>query len=147
MAHQATDTESFFVSEIEAFFSAYLGAFGRQDAAAISELWDDVGLFPSPSGNFSMDRDAFRNHCVMLLEFYGQQGVVEPTGHLQSAQELFPGVAQARMAYVMRGSDGATIASWEHVYILRKMGGQWRVSLTIADDEMAAWASVGAELS
>ncbi|MEM9344739.1 MAG: nuclear transport factor 2 family protein [Pseudomonadota bacterium] len=146
MANKATDENSTIANEIEGFFSAYLSAFDRNDAAAISELWDEVGLFPSPTGNFSMDREAFRNHCVTLLDFYRKQGVTEPTGELLSVEELFPGVAQARMAYEMLGSDGTPVASWEHVYILRKTDDQWRVSLTIADDEMAAWASAGAEI-
>jgi len=127
-------------------FFAYLSAFRREDASAVSELWEGVGLFPTPTGNFSMDREAFCNHCVTLLDFYQKQGVAEPTGDLISAVELFPSVAQARMAYAMLGSDGMLVACWEHVYILRKSDGQWRVSLTISDDEMAAWAAAGAEL-
>lgn len=146
MADKAIGESSTFVTEIAAFFSAYLDAFRREDASAVSELWDEVGLFPTPTGNFSMDREAFRNHCMTLLDFYRKQGVTEPTGNLISAVELFPGVAQARMAYAMLGSDGTPVADWEHVYILRKADGQWRVSLTIADDEMAAWAAAGAEL-
>lgn len=146
MAKKATDENSTFENEVKAFFSAYLSAFHRQDASTISELWDEVGLFPSPTGNFSMDREAFRSHCVTLLDFYREQGVAEPTGALLSAEELFPGVAQARMAYAMLGSDGTPVANWEHVYILRKTDGAWRVSLTIADDEMAAWAAAGARL-
>lgn len=133
-------------SEIRTFFANYLDAFERKDASAISKLWDDVALFPSPTGNFSMDREAFRTHCVTLLDFYRKQGVAQPTGELLSAEQLFSGVVQARMAYEMLGSDGAVIASWEHVYILRKSGDEWRVSLTIADDEMVAWAAAGAEI-
>lgn len=144
MANRATDENSTFENEIKAFFSAYLTAFKHQDASAISELWDEVGLFPSPTGNFSMDREAFRNHCVTLLDFYRKQGVAELTGELLSSEELFPGVSQARMAYAMLGSEGTLIANWEHVYILRKTDGQWRVSLTVADNEMAAWAAAGA---
>ena len=146
MTDRATDTTPTFKNEVRAFFSAYLSAFHRQDAVAISELWDEVGLFPSPAGNFSMDRDAFRSHCVTLLDFYRKQGVAEPTGELLSAEEVFPSVAQARMAYAMLSSDGTPVADWEHVYILRKTDGQWRISLTIADDEMAAWTAAGAEL-
>lgn len=146
MTVKATEENSPFENEIAAFFSAYLSAFRREDASAISELWDEVGLFPSPTGNFSMDREAFRTHCVRLLDFYRNHGVSEPTGELLSAVELFPSVAQARMAYAMFGSDGTSIANWEHVYILRKTDGHWRVSLTIADDEMAAWTKTGAEI-
>lgn len=135
-----------FRDEITAFFASYIDAFAREDAAALSELWDDVGLFPSPTGNFSMDRAAFRTHCETLMGFYRKQGVVTPSGDMLSAQELFPGVAQARMAYRMLAADGTTIAAWEHVYILRKTGELWRVSLTIADDEMTAWTALGAEL-
>ena len=130
--------------EIEAFFQAYLDAFRRRDAAAIGELWDEVGLFPAPGGNFWMEQAAFRSHCETLLDFYRKQGVEEPTGALLSAEELFPGVAQARMSYAMLNADGRPVASWEHVYILRKTDGRWRVSLTIADDEMAAWKAAGA---
>ncbi|MEO1066672.1 MAG: nuclear transport factor 2 family protein [Pseudomonadota bacterium] len=138
--------EATFEDEIRAFFAAYLDAFNRQDALAVSELWDEVGLFPSPAGNFSMDREAFRDHCLTLMDFYRKQGVARPTGKLLSAEELFSNVAQARMAYHMLGSDDEVVASWEHVYILRKTNGQWRVSLTIADDEMAAWAAAGAQI-
>ena len=141
-----TVRQSIFGDEIKAFFAAYVDAFAREDASALSGLWDDVGLFPSPTGNFSMDREAFRNHCVTLMDFYRKQGVAQPRGELLSAEEIFPGVAQARMAYRMLGSDGAVVASWEHVYILRKTDDRWRVSLTIADDEMAAWSAAGAQL-
>ncbi len=134
-----------FQDEIAAFFVDYIDAFARSDVDALSDLWDPVGLFPSPTGNFAMDRPAFRAHCATLMEFYRRQGVVRPEGGLLSAIELFPNVAQARMAYRMRGEGEALIARWEHVYVLRRTD-QWRVSLTIADDEMAAWAARGAQL-
>lgn len=130
--------------EVAAFFAAYVDAFAREDAAAISELWDPVCLFPSPTGNFAMKREAFRDHCATLLGFYRDQGVARPVGELLSASELFPGVAQARMVHRMLGRDGELVAGWEHVYILRKTD-RWRVSLTIADDEMAAWTRRGAK--
>lgn len=134
-----------FQDEMAAFFADYVDAFARRDADALSELWEPVGLFPSPTGNFAMPRDAFRDHCVTLMDFYRQQGVVQPHGELVSADELFPDVAQARMAYRMQGEGDAVIAAWEHVYILR-YSDRWRISLTIADGEMAAWAERGVQL-
>jgi hypothetical protein len=134
-----------FEHEMAAFFARYVEAFARRDAGTLSELWEPVGLFPSPTGNFAMPRAGFRDHCVTLLDFYRQQGVVRPVGDLLSADELFPNVAQVRMAYRMLGEDGALIAAWEHVYILRRSD-RWRISLTIADGEMAAWAARGAHL-
>ena len=131
--------------EVEQFFVAYVDAFAREDPLALSELWDPVGLFPAPNGNFSMDREAFREHCAKLMGFYRDQGVRKAEGELLSAAELFPNVAEARMAYRMLGDEGDLIAAWEHVYILRKTD-RWRVSLTIADDEMAAWSKRGAQL-
>ena len=88
-----------FEDEIAAFFASYVDTFARRDADALSELWEPVGLFPSPTGNFAMPREAFRDHCVTLMDFYRQQGVVRPLGELLSAVELFPNFAQARMAY------------------------------------------------
>jgi hypothetical protein len=134
-----------FDQEIAEFFSNYVDAFARNDADALSELWDKVGLFPSPTGNFIMDQQAFRAHCVMLFDFYRNQGVLWAVGNLLSAMELFPNVAQARMAYRMHGANDQLIAEWEHVYILRRSD-RWRVSLTIADGEMAAWTAKGALL-
>lgn len=131
--------------EIETFFAGYVDAFARNDADGLSDCWDAVGLFPSPSGNFAMDRAAFRNHCVVLMDFYRAQGVSRPVGLLLSATELFPDVVQARMAYRMIGRNDELVAEWEHVYILRRTD-RWRVSLTIADGEMAAWAARGAQL-
>ncbi|WP_044256622.1 hypothetical protein [Rhodopirellula sp. SWK7] len=131
--------------EIAAFFVSYLDAFARNDADAVSELWDPIGLFPSPTGNFSMERPAFRDHCATLMDFYRKQGVVRPEGEVLSQTELFPDVAEARVAYRMLGEESELIAEWEHVYILRRTD-RWRVSLTIADGEMAAWAARGAEL-
>jgi len=130
--------------EIAAFFVEYVDAFARDDADALSQLWDDVGLFPSPTGNFMMERPAFRDHCVTLMDFYRRQGVVRPEGKLLSVTKLFSNVVQARMAYRMHGA-GELVADWEHVYILRRTD-RWRVSLTIADDEMAAWTARGAQL-
>jgi len=129
-----------FDTEIADFFHQYLEAFVRSDANAVADLWDEVGLFPSPAGNFAMDRASFSQHCAGLMDFYHNQGVVRPEGELLSASELFPGVAEARMAYRMIGEGGALVAQWEHVYILRRSD-RWRVSLTIADGEMAAWAA------
>lgn len=129
-----------FQDEISAFFAEYIDAFARNDPDALSALWDTVGLFPSPTGNFAMERQAFRDHCVTLMEFYRQQGVVRPAGELLLTTELFPNVAQARMAYSMFGERDTLITGWEHVYILRRTD-RWRVSLTIADGEMAAWAA------
>lgn len=131
--------------EIKTFFDNYIEAFANEDADALSELWDSVGLFPSPTGNFSMERSAFRDHCVTLFDFYRQQGVVRPVGQLLSSSELFPNVADARMAYRMLGEGDVVIAEWEHVYILRRTD-IWRVSLTIADGEMAAWAARDAKI-
>lgn len=132
-------------NEIAAFFADYVDAFARDDAAALSELWDEVGLFPSPSGNFAMERKAFRDHCVSLMEFYRGQGVVRPEGKLLSANELFADVVEARVAYRMFGEGEKLIAEWEHFYILRRRD-RWRVSLTVADGEMAAWTARGAQL-
>lgn len=134
-----------FHEDITAFFAEYIDAFACEDADALSELWDAVGLFPSPGGNFAMERQAFRDHIVTLMGFYRQQGVVRPEGELLSATELFPNVAQARMAYRMLDEGGELVAEWEHVYILRRSD-RWRVSLTIADGEMAAWTAKGATL-
>ncbi|UVO49939.1 hypothetical protein M0208_05170 [Sphingomonas sp. SUN019] len=127
------------------FFVEYVAAFARNEPDALSELWDAVGLFPSPTGNFAMQREAFRDHCVTLMDFYREQGIVRPVGALLAANELFPNVAQARLAYRMLGEGDELVAEWEHVYILRRTD-RWRVSLTIADGEMAAWAAKGAEL-
>ena len=131
--------------EIASFFVEYVNAFARDDADALSNLWDAVALFPSPTGNFAMERPAFRDHCVTLMDFYRRQGIVRPEGELLSANELFPDVVQARMAYRMYGADEELIAEWEHVYILRRTD-RWRVSLTIADGEMAAWTAKGTQL-
>ena len=49
------------------------------------------------------------------------------------------------MAYRMMGADDAPVAEWEHVYVLRHTD-TWRVSLTIADGEMAAWTAKGIQL-
>lgn len=133
-----------FDQEIAAFFASYVEAFAENDADAIAELWEPVGLFPSPSGNFSMERQAFRDHVVTLLDFYRQQGVITPEGELLSATQLYPQVAEARMAYRMLGEDGATIATWDHIYILRRTDDRWRVTLTISDGEIAAWTEKGA---
>lgn len=134
-----------FHDEINAFFHTYIDAFARRDADAISELWDDVRLFPTPGWNFAMDRQAFHAHCSTLLKFYSDQGIVNPTGELLPAIELFPKVAQARMVYRMYGEEKQLIATWEHVYVLRRTN-QWRVSLTIADGEMAVRTAKGAHL-
>ncbi|TNC51629.1 hypothetical protein FHG66_05580 [Rubellimicrobium rubrum] len=129
--------------EMAAFFDSYVDAFARWDADAVCDLWEPVGLFPSPGGNFAMDRQSFRGHCATLMDFYRQQGVVRPQGELLSTAELFPQVAEARMAYRMEGENAETVAEWEHVYLLRRTD-RWRVTLTIADGEMAAWAVRGA---
>jgi hypothetical protein len=133
-----------FEAQIAAFFADYTDAFAREDADALAEMWDEVGLFPTPAGNFAMERAAFRDHCAGLMAFYRRQGVHKPEGRLVCAVELFPGVVQARMAYRMLGEAGAVVAEWDHVYILRRHD-RWRVSLTIADGEMAAWQALGAE--
>ena len=134
-----------FQDEIAAFFDSYVDAFARWDADAVCDLWEPVGLFPSPGGNVAMDRQTFRGHCAGLMDFYRQHGVVRPVGELLSATELFPHEAEARMAYRMKGEDAETVAEWEHVYLLRRTD-RWRVTLTIADGEMAAWAARGAQL-
>lgn len=134
-----------FHDAITEFFGRYVDAFAHEDADILSALWDEVGLFPTPTGNFAMPRSAFRDHCARLFGFYRAQGVVRPEGALLSADELFPGVAQARMAYRMMGADGAPVAEWEHIYILRHTDA-WRVSLSIADGEMAAWTAKGVQL-
>lgn len=145
MEQIASDQAITFRHEIDRFFATYVDAFARCDADALSALWEPVGLFPSPTGNFAMPREAFRAHCVTLMDFYRQQGVVQPVCEVLSAEELFPNVAQARIAYRMLGQGDQPVADWEHVYILRRSEG-WRVSLTIADGEMAAWTRLGVRL-
>ena len=132
-----------FSDEVTAFFEAYVDAFARFDADAVCALWEPVGLFPGPTGNFAMDTETFRGHCVTLMDFYRGQGVFRPEGELLTATELFPNVAEARMAYRMWGEGDELVAEWEHVYLLRRSD-QWRVTLTIADGEMAAWTARGA---
>lgn len=131
--------------DLAEFFVAYADAFNRDDAAALGDLWETVGLFPSPTGNFAMERQAFLAHCTGLMQFYRRQGVVRAEARVLSAAALFPNVAQARLAWRMCGHGDDLIAAWEHVYILRRSD-RWRVSLTIADDELAAWAAKGAQL-
>ena len=79
------------------------------------------------------------------MEFYRRQGVIRPEGDLVSVDELLPDVVQARIAYRMLGEGDELVAVWDHVYILRRTD-RWRVSLTIADGEMAAWTARGAQL-
>ena len=130
--------------EVLAFFSAYIEAFKNHDVDAISALWDSTGLFPSADGNFALEQSVFREHLAALLEFYAEQGVVSPAGEVISIDALFPDVVQARVAYRMLGEDRSEIVKWEHVYILRKSD-EWRISLSIADDERAAWSSLGVQ--
>lgn len=92
-----------------------------------------------------MPRDAFRDHCAGLLDFYQQQGVVRPLAEVLSADELFPAVAQVRVAHRMLGPVDQQVAQQEHIHILRRSD-HWRVSLTIADGEMAAWTALGVHL-
>ena len=134
-----------FQTELHAFFERYVDAFARNDASAVVELWEPIGLFPSPNGNFAMERDKFREHCVSLMDFYRSQGVVRTEGKLLEVNQLFPDVAEARMAYCTLDEAGDLVAEWEHFYILRRTD-DWRVTLTIADDEMAAWTARGAQL-
>ncbi len=129
-----------FHDEISDFFASYVEAFARSDVDALCAMWEPVGLFPTSAGNLAMDAPTFRGHLVKLLDFYRRQGVARPEGKLLEASELFPNVAQARMAYRMMGEDGRLIASWEHVYILRRKD-RWQVTLTIPDGETAAWGS------
>ena len=44
------------------------------------------------------------------------------------------------MAYHMLGAAGEIIAEWEYVYLLRRTD-RLRMTLTIADAEIAAWAA------
>ncbi|WP_033294513.1 hypothetical protein [Amycolatopsis jejuensis] len=134
-----------FQDEIAAFFESYVDAFARFDADAVAALWEPVGLFPSATGNSAMDVQEFRGHCGNLMDFYRSQGVARPEGKLLTATELFPGVAEARMAYRVWGENEELIAEWEHVYLLRRSD-RWLVTLTIADGEMAAWTARGAKL-
>ena len=48
-----------FHEEIAGFFATYVDAFARNDADALSGLWDEVGLFPSPTGNFAISSRRF----------------------------------------------------------------------------------------
>lgn len=130
--------------EMTAFFAEYVDAFARSDVDVLAELWEPVGLFPSSTGNSSMDRETFRAHLSTLLEFYRRQGVVQPQADLLATTSLFDNVAEARVAYRMLGDDGQIVAAWEHFYLLRRSD-RWRVTLTIADGEMAEWTARGAQ--
>jgi hypothetical protein len=79
-----------FNDEITSFFGRYVDAFALEDADMLSELWDEVGLFPTPTGNFAMPRSAFRDHCATLFGFYRAQGVVRSEGALLSTEERSP---------------------------------------------------------
>ena len=45
-----------FHDEITDFFGRYVDAFAREDADTLSELWDEVGLFPTPTGGRYIER-------------------------------------------------------------------------------------------
>ena len=131
--------------EIEAFFAAYVDAFARWDIHAICVLWAPTAAFVMPTANVAMDAAAFRDNGVKLLDFYRRQQVAWPEGKLLSRDELFPGVAEARMAYRLFDAAGAEIVAWKHVYMLRKTD-RWRAVLAVADGEIAAWAERGTPL-
>ena len=59
-----------FHDEMAGSFGRYVAAFAREDADALSESWNEVGLFPAPAANFAMPRSAFRDHCATLFAFY-----------------------------------------------------------------------------
>lgn len=130
--------------EIADFFRRYVEAFLNHDVDSLVELWEPVGLFPTPNGNFAMDRATFREHVAKLMQFYQREGVARPEGTVLSCAQIVPGVAEARVKYRMLDQEEGLVAEWEHFYILRRADG-WRVTLTIADAEMAAWTERGAQ--
>ncbi|WP_228461924.1 hypothetical protein [Paracoccus liaowanqingii] len=121
-----------FREDISGLFDEYDEASTCDDAEVFSRLCDQVSLLQTPIGNFSIERQAVRDHCVTPMDFYRRENIVRPEGKLISATELFPNVAQACMAYRMFGEGDELVAEWEHVYILPRSD-RWRVSLTIAD--------------
>ena len=55
--------------ELVVFFMDYVNILACGDPDGPIELKEPVGLFPSPNGNFAMDRQTFRSHRAALMDF------------------------------------------------------------------------------
>lgn len=80
-----------FHEEIAGLLAATSMRSHARDADALTKLWDEVGLFPTPTSNFAMEGSAFRERCCTPFAFYQSQGVMRPKSALISVDELFPG--------------------------------------------------------
>jgi hypothetical protein len=135
-------------TEAKAFFDAYADCFTRGDVEGVMDRW----LLPAfisgsggKSGSFA-DRDQFSANTRKLCEFYAAQGVMRAEKTVLNVQELFDDVALVRTGDRLSDENDATVAEWEHVYMLRRGDSEWKVFLAVADGELDAWNAHGTPL-
>ena len=134
------------MEEIARFFDSYAEAFSRGDAEAVAALWAFPAFFVARGKRAALDEAAFRANTEAILAFYRAQGVARAEKRLIGAEPLFDGLWLARTADRLVDAGGATIAEWEHAYLLSRTDSGLRAVAAMPDAELDAWTARGTPL-
>ena len=136
-----------FDQTIVVFFHLYASAFSNCAVSEISSLWAFPALITAGySSAVFTDEESFAKNTTALCEFYKRQGVSRAQKTVLSTDEHYDDVVIVRTKDELFGEDDSLIVQWEHVYLIRRLEGEWRVLVAVADGEVAAWTARGTPL-
>ncbi|MEM7792786.1 MAG: hypothetical protein AAF546_15375 [Verrucomicrobiota bacterium] len=129
------------------FFELYASSFTKCDVSAISRLWHLPAFITADQRSAVFDDEQrFASNTQALCDFYQRQGVVRATKEVLATDEHYPGVVTVRTRDDLFGEDDSLVVTWEHTYMIRRIDGEWRVLIAVADGEVAAWNARGTPL-
>lgn len=134
--------------QIISTMDAYAKAFAAYDADRIAQFW----MFPclvnvrDKSASFE-NADHFKHNLAGLLRFYQKQGVATAKKRVIDTAVNVPSCLFITTFDQLFDDQHRLITSWNHYYMLRRTkDGFWKIAVSVADEEIDAWASRGTPL-
>ena len=134
------------LTDAQAFFDRYADNFSRGDIAAVNDAWAMPCFISGPRSGAFTDAEVFARNTEGLVAFYAAQGLAKAEKTVLSAEVQYDGVTLVRTADRLSDAAGEEIATWEHLYLMRRFSDGWKVVTAICDGEVAAWAARGTPL-
>jgi len=133
-------------TELDRLFHAYADAFSRGDAEAVAALWAFPAFFAARGKRAALDEAAFRANAEALIAFYRAQGAARAEKSVLAAEPLSGGLLLVRTTDRLADAGGATVATWEHLYLVSRTADGLRAIAAFRDGELDAWESRGTPL-
>lgn len=130
------------LTETQAFFESYCGAFNRLDGDAVADLWHtSSGITDSAGGDgqarltwWPSDAPMRANHRA-LCDLYRQAGYGHAEYSIEQHLPMGPAHAFAHVRWTLRKADGTTLQQFHTGYQLIRTAQGPRVLLAVAHQE------------